>query len=439
MEVLMKLQKALHTTSGWVCALALVAVFAAGIVQEARAESITVTGVSSFRLIEEFIPQFEKETGVTVNLQILPYDQIRQKSMADLVGGTANSDVYGQDIIWLGEWATNKYVRPLDDLINRDRKEVEIEDILPGAFNALSRWNGKIWSMPFGAYYFLMYYRTDWFREKGLSAPVTLDDIDGAAAKLTDKKNNRYGISMPYRRGGPITSWFLATYAAAGGNLLTNPPKDFTPTLTSARALTVLKHYLKWRDYAPASAIDQHWQDQTIAMQSGQLGMAGTFSINGAEFAKPDVSAIAGKVGYTYMPRLNAKDAPVIPFGGWALAINAKTAKVEASWKFLKWAASTSLQKQVSKVSGTPVRFSALSDPDLQKRYPWLEFVLKAEKSGQVFPDYRPRYPFYPKMEETLGLLLNQAALGQLTAEEALAKANKEVGDIIRNSGHPVK
>ena len=90
---------------------------------EVYAETITVTGVSSFRMIEPYIPLFEKETGITVNLQVLPYGQLRQKSMADLVGGTANSDVYLEDIIWLGEWATNGYVRPLDDLFERDRDE----------------------------------------------------------------------------------------------------------------------------------------------------------------------------------------------------------------------------------------------------------------------------------------------------------------------------
>ena len=362
------------------------------------AETLVVTGISSFRLIEPFIPQFTKATGINVDLQILPYPQLRQKAMADLVGGTANSDVYTMDIIWLGEWATNGYARALDDLIARDKAEVNMEDILPGAFNALSRWNNKSWSMPFGAYYFLMYYRNDWFQEKGFKPPVTLEDVDAAAAALTDKRVNRYGISMPYQRGGAITSWFLSTYCGAGGTLLKNPPQDFAPNLNSPRALTILKHYLKWRDFAPASAINHHWNDQTIAMQSGQLGMAPSFSINGAEFAKPEVSTIAGKVGYTYMPRFKADEPPMIPFGGWTVTINPKSPKVEQAWKFLKWAASAAVQKDVAELSGTPVRYSTLSDPGLQKKFPWLKFVLEAEKAGRVYPDYRPRYPFYPKI-----------------------------------------
>ena len=405
----------------------------------AQERAITVSVVSSFKLIEPLVPDFTKETGIKVDLQVLPYPQVRQRSLADFVSGTANSDVYGQDIIWLGEWAKNGYVRPLDDLIARDLKSDDVADILPGAFNALSKWEDKTWSMPFGAYYFLNYYRQDLFEAAGLKAPATLDDVDAAAVKLTNRARNLFGIAVPYQRGGPITSWFLATYTGAGGRLLADPPTDFTPTLDSPRAATVLKHYLGWLKQAPNGAIGYHWNDQTVAMQSGRLAMAPTFSINGTEFAKPDVSSIAGKVGYTTMPRLDAGQAPVIPFGGWALGINAKSTKVEDSWTFLKWITSRAVQTRLAMLNGTPVRYSALDDAGVKALYPWVSEVVEAERKGQVFPDYRPRYPFYPQIEEALGLALNEAALGKTTPEEALKSANDKVRAIVREAGYPVK
>ncbi len=408
-------------------------------VAHAQDRSIVVTAVSSFKLIESLIPDFVRETGIKVDLQVLPYPQLRQRSMADFVSGTANSDVYAQDIIWLGEWAKNGYVRPLDDLIARDIKPADAADILPGAFNALSKWDGKTWSMPFGAYYFLNFYRKDLFDQAGLKAPVTLADVDAAAEKLTDKGKNQFGISMPYQRGGPITSWFLSTYTGAGGRLLRNPPTDFSPTLDSPEALAVLKHYLGWLKFAPNGAIGHHWNDQTVAMQTGRLAMAPSFSINGTEFAKPEVSSIAGKVGYTTMPRLNAATPPVIPFGGWALGINAKTRKIEDSWTFIKWLTSASVQTRLAMLNGTPVRYSALQDSKVQQLYPWVTEVVAAERAGRVFPDYRPRYPFYPQIEEALGLELNNAALGKSTPEEALKVSNDKIRKIISDAGLPMK
>ena len=407
--------------------------------QPVGSRSITVTGVSSFRYAEALLPAFTARTGIAVQLQVLPYPQLRQNSLADLVGGTAKSDVYTQDIIWLGEWASRGYARPLDDLVARDAAELQFDDFLPGAVEATSRWNGKLWSLPFGAYYFLNFFREDLFREAGLAPPRTLDDVTAAAARLTNRGANRAGIAMPYQRGGPITSWFLATYAGAGGRLLADPPSDFTPTLDTPLARQVLDSYLSWLASAPTGAINYHWNDQTVAMQTGRIAMAPSFSINGTEFVKPDRSTVAGKVGFTTMPRATAAAAARVPFGGWALSINPRTPRTEEAWTFLKYMTSTAVQVELAKLNGTPVRRSAMEDPELQAAYPWLPFILQAEREGLVVPDYRPRYPFYPEVEEALGLELNRAALKQVGAAEALAAAQGKLIALLKAAGHPVR
>lgn len=400
------------------------------------ANTISVSSIGGNQAVGDLLPTFQQETGITVNFQSLAYPTLRQRSIAAFVSGNVDSDVYWEDIIWLGEWAKNGYVRALDDLIKRDYQQADIDDFLPGAWNAQSKWDGKTWTMPFGAYYFLNYYRSDLFEAAGLKAPVTLDDVSKDAETLNKPSARQFGIAMPYQKGTAIASWFLATYAGAGGRLLKNVPDDLTPTLDSDLALNVLNHYIGWMKSAPPGVAAYHWDDQTVAMQTGRLAMAPTFSINGTEFAKPSQSAIAGKVGYAYMPRVNANDPPIVPFGGWGVGIAAKTSKIESSWKFIKWVTSAPIQKEIAKSTGTPVRYSALRDPELQKMYPWLQFVLDAEKAGQVYPDYRPRYPFYPEMEQEIGTQLNAAALGQIAPDAALKTANANLKTIITKAGY---
>ena len=77
-----------------------------------------------------------------------------------------------------------------------------------------------------------------------------------------------------------------------------------------------------------------------------------------------------------------------------------------------------------------------MQDPELQKLYPWLKLVLEAEKTGEVYPNYRPRYPFYPQVEEELGKQLNLAALGQVKPEDALKSANEAIKAIIVKAGY---
>jgi len=404
-----------------------------------RGETITVTGISSFGQMKPLMQDFTQQTGIKVDLRILPYDQLRQNSIADFASHGARSDVYTQDIVWLGEWATNKYSRRLDDLMTRDASKMNISDILPGALESLSKWEGGTWSLPWGAYYFLMYYRKDWLREKGLQPPVTFADYETLVPALTDPSKNRYGIVMPYQAGAPISDWFLATYSGAGGKVLADPPKNFTPQLDSPLALSVLKTYLDWLKYAPPGAANFHWNDATTAMQSGLAAMNGTFSSNAAVMADPDKSRAAGNLGYTYMPRTDGGADPVVPFGGWALAINADTKRVDASWEFLKWATGAEAQAKEAAINGTPMRYSALKDADAQKQFPWLPFILDAESKGYVRPDYRPRYPFWPKMEQAIGRELNLAAVGKQTAEDALTKSTNESTSIIKVAGFPVK
>lgn len=400
------------------------------------ANTISVSSIGGNEIINDLLPDFTKSTGITVNFQTLPYPALRQRSIAAFVSGNVDSDVYWEDIIWLGEWAKNGYVRPLDDLIARDFTQADIDDFLPGAWNAQSKWEGKTWTMPFGAYYFLNYFRSDLFDGAGIKAPATLDDVSKAAEALNKPGSRQFGIAMPYQKGTAIASWFLATYAGAGGRLLKKVPDDLTPTLDSPLALDVLNHYIAWMKFAPPGVASYHWDDQTVAMQTGRLAMSPTFSINGTQFAKPDQSSISGKVGYTFMPRQKDTDPTIIPFGGWGAGIAAKTTKVDQSWEFIKWVTSAPIQKEIGKSTGTPVRYSALQDPELQKMYPWLQLVLDAEKAGQVYPDYRPRYPFYPEMEQEIGTQLNAAALGQIAPDVALKTANENLKTIITKAGY---
>ena len=47
-----------------------------------------------------------------------------------------------------------------------------------------------------------MYYRKDWFAEKGIAPPTTYQEFLDAAIKVTDPTKNRYGLSMRGGAGG---------------------------------------------------------------------------------------------------------------------------------------------------------------------------------------------------------------------------------------------
>src|SRR3569833_2574052 len=207
------------------------------------ANTISVSSIGGNEIINDLLPDFTKATGITVNFQTLPYPALRQRSIAAFVSGNVDSDVYWEDIIWLGEWAKNGYVRPLDDLIARDFTHADIDDFLPGAWYAQSKGEGKTWTMPFGAYYFLNYFRSDLFDGAGIKAPATLDDVSTAAKALNKPGSRQFGIAMPYQMCSAFASCFFAAGAGAGGRRRGEGPGGRAPARGGPRARGGRGHY----------------------------------------------------------------------------------------------------------------------------------------------------------------------------------------------------
>src|SRR3954467_9207693 len=63
---------------------------------------------------------FEKETGIHVDLQTLSWDDIRPKLVTALIAGSAPADVTEFDWSWTGQFAAADWYVPLNDVIDAD-------------------------------------------------------------------------------------------------------------------------------------------------------------------------------------------------------------------------------------------------------------------------------------------------------------------------------
>lgn len=381
--------------------------------------------------LEQLLPLFKQETGIDVKMDILPYTGLREKMLMDLIGKSGQYDVITMDICWMGEWAEAGFVEPLEPLITRDN--VDLSDMLPGAMEGLAYWKGKIYGMPIGAYYFLMYYRKDLLEQEGIRVPETINEFLQVAKRFTLPEQDFYGVSFPVMRGSPITHYFLAYLAAMGGGVF--KPGTYEPNLFSETGIKALTAYKTMMDYAPPGIASYDWNDTPEAFKQNRVALSGLWSADGPNFEDPNQSLAAGKTGYAYLPVLKKGDKPIVPFGGWSLVINKSSRNKEASWEFIKWVTSEQVQKLYAELLGTPVRISTLSDKELQQKFPWYKVILEAELAGCVDADFRPRIPEWPQMEEVYGLHLNRAMIGEESIEDALQTIDLQVTDILKKSG----
>lgn len=424
--------------------VSLLAFFSMGFAQQSEHAGTTLEFIVQPDVFAEpvrrLLPRFTEETGIVVNMETLPYASLRERQLSDFIGDTGSIDIMTMDIVWMGEYAEAGWIENLGPYIERDADVVDVDDFLPGAIAGLAMWDGEFFGMPLGAYYYLMHYRTDILEAAGVEPPTTLEEFEAAVQAVHDPENDMYGFSAGYRRGAPLVHDSLAYYIGVGGSVLADFPTDLTPNLDTELAVRVYEFYKSMLDYAPPGAINFDFGQRREVFQQGRVALLGNWSSSSAAFEDPrnSVEEVIGNVGHSYMPRASADADPVVPFGGWSLVINADSDKKEAAWEFIRWLSSPEIQAVYAADGGTPFRFSTLRNPELAADRPWYQLILDAEDAGWVRPEYRPRFPAWPEIEETLGLRLSEAMSGSRAIPDALRLADEETRTILINNGYEV-
>src|SRR5215470_9937965 len=162
--------------------------------------------------------EFEKETGIHVDLQTLSWDDIRPKLVTALIAGTAPADVTEFDWSWTGQFSAADWYLPLNGLID----DATISDI---AVSKIFTVNDKLLGVPYTNDFRVMLVNKKHFADAGITKmPTTLDELFEDAKQIKAKGIVQYPVGLPLSpTEGASTSWYLLT-KAFGGDLF---DKDF--------------------------------------------------------------------------------------------------------------------------------------------------------------------------------------------------------------------
>ena len=67
-----------------------------------------------YRAIIKLLPEFEKQTGIKVSYEIVPYENTREKEVLNFNGQGDLSTSRFVDLVWIGEFAENGWILPID-------------------------------------------------------------------------------------------------------------------------------------------------------------------------------------------------------------------------------------------------------------------------------------------------------------------------------------
>jgi ABC-type glycerol-3-phosphate transport system substrate-binding protein len=427
-----------------------IAAFAAALMSGtclAHATTITIATVNNSQMVvmQKLSSVWEKKTGNHVNWVVLEENVLRQRVTTDIATHGGQFDVITIGSYETPIWGKQGWLTPLDGIPGYD-----YNDVFSSVRQALSA-NGKLYALPFYAESSFTYYRKDLFQAAGLTMPSdpTWEQVDGFAAKLTDKSKQQYGICLRGKPGwGENMAFFDTLLNTYGGEWFNMNWQAQLNTKPWHDALTFYVHLL--RDYGPPGASSNGFNENQALFATGHCAIWIDATSGAGLIYDKTSSQVYDKTAFTAAP------VAVTPHGShwfwaWALAIPSTSKQAATAKDFISWATSKDYIDLVGRENGWTTlppgtRLSTYANADYLAAAPFAGAVKTAILTADLdHPTLNPvpytgiQYVSIPEFESigtTVGQLVAAALTGQSTIDATLSQAQASVSSTMQQAGY---
>jgi multiple sugar transport system substrate-binding protein len=354
--------------------------------------------------------------NVTVEHQEIPYDDLRQKLVTGLAGGTL-PDVLRADIIWVPEFADQGVLLALDEEMP-DFADLTAT-MYPGPVST-NKWGDHYYGLPLDTNTRVLFYNTGMLESAGVTAPPkTIEELEAAMAKVKALGPDKFG----YAEGGTGPWSVLPWIWSFGGGITDEAATTATGTLNgpgTVAAVTKLQDWLAAGYISPSilggglATSEQFGNDQAAMILEGPW-MPGIFKNQFPDLAYDYATVPAGPGG----------TASVV--GGEDIVVFKSTQNKEAALAFTRFMVSEEAQLAMGKIGQMPVLQSLAGHADLPDYYPTFQEQLKTAKA-------RTPVPSWPKIDEAVSNAVLKALRGEATVQAALDEAATQVDALLAGS-----
>lgn len=399
-----------------------------------------------FAALWKFIPEFEEATGITINVDEIPFDQLRQKSLVEMQQGTGRVDIFAVDVMWLAEYAAAGFLAPVMGYVDDPgltAADYDIDDFLPRVLSGTGVFNDTLYTMPIGAGPVGTTFRRDVAEEAGFMLPekfdpaFTTDYMYEAAARVHNPENGMIGFAnIPGRWFWGVTYlpylYAFQTPESKGDEYVA---EDWTISINNEHTIDSIDYYVSLKDFMPADSANWGIGEASQVYQSG--GAFGVWNyqdfITGF-FEDGGNDTINGLNVHLHTPA--GPDGVIDPwFGSWGMGISTDSEKKEASWLFIQWLTSKAIQERGLEFGAGPSRHSTYKSEAMAEFAPWwtdtYNFMLT-----ETNPDERIRTPEWAEISDIMGEEGNRVWIGEIDAATAAANMEERMTQVMRRGGY---
>jgi multiple sugar transport system substrate-binding protein len=316
--------------------------------------------------IKSKLPQFEKETGLKVELSQYGEDQLSDQYNVKLNAGTNEIDVMMYRPLQEGKlFAKNGYLADLSDDVKTD-KAWGWADFQSGPVGATT-YKSKVVGVPIITEQEVLYYRKDLLAKAGLQVPKTMDELEAAAKAIKKQNPGVAGFVARTGKSAAVTQFSSFLYSF-GGDFIDENGKSGVSSDAAKQAYAFYGGLI--HNYGPANvSTDMSWPEAMAIFTQGKAGLYTEADSLYKNATDPVKSKVADTVGFAPMPSgSNGSKAFNVP--SWALGVNAASENQANSWKFIAWATSKAMTLEIQKAGVPGARTSVWNDPAGVAPYP---------------------------------------------------------------------
>ncbi|MBX8468452.1 MULTISPECIES: sugar ABC transporter substrate-binding protein [unclassified Pseudomonas] len=413
------------------------------------AQTLTIATVNNSDMIrmQKLSKTFETEhPDIKLNWVVLEENVLRQRLTTDIATQGGQFDVLTIGMYEAALWGAKGWLEPMKDL----PANYALDDVFPSVREGLSV-KGSLYALPFYAESSITYYRTDLFKDAGLTMPErpTWEQIAGFAEKLTNKDKEQYGICLRGKAGWGENIALITTVANAYGARWFD--EQWKPEFNGPEWKNALNFYVDtMKKSGPPGASSNGFNENLALFNSGKCAMWVDASVAGSFVTDKTQSKVADHVGFTYAPH-QVTDKGSAWLYSWALAIPTSSKAKDAAKQFSAWATSKEYGELVAKTDGIAnvppgTRASTYSDAYMSAA-PFAKVTLESLKAADPSkPTLKPvpyigiqlvTIPEFQGVGTQVGKLFSAALIGQTTVDQALTAAQQTTEREMKRAGYP--
>jgi multiple sugar transport system substrate-binding protein len=310
--------------------------------------------------------EFAEETGLELDIRIIPSDEYFSNEIHGYLGGDAAADVFMSGPVLVWEHAAAGFVQPLDDFLGRASDDYRPDDFVD-ALLAANRWDGTFGSplgsgplleIPVNCESYNLAYVPAHLEALRMAVPETWDQFF-AAARMAAKSGSHRGFGQ---RGVDVWHTMYTGFASQFWSYGARDFEDGHCAIASDAALHATAEFLSALHAAgPADWLRQRWYELALDFAQGQYALMVDSDHYVAYFEDPRYSSLVGEIAYALPPSGPAGRRPNL--WTWSVVVNARTRNPDGAWRFVEWATGPDfLRRSAYEGNMNPTRLSTWDD-----------------------------------------------------------------------------